>query len=68
MMDLVLVPFPGFLYLYVSMKIILSNWYRSRPLPGVLISLLGKYNEGELVGVLVPFPGFLYLYPVLAIP
>ena len=36
---------------------------RSRPLPGVLISLLWtRTQQKNFVMVLVPFPGFLYLY------
>ena len=39
----VLVPFPGFLYLYILPDIDPLNISRSRPLPGVLISLLSGH-------------------------
>ena len=59
----VLVPFPGFLYLYQKAIDELEYNPSSRPLPGVLISLQ-KEVESLLTAhcVLVPFPGFLYLY------
>ena len=60
---MVLVPFPGFLYLYNSHCYYYSNCHRSRPLPGVLISLRYIRLFRRILGVvLVPFPGFLYLY------
>ena len=59
----VLVPFPGFLYLYEYDDSHVGALYSSRPLPGVLISLQQQKNWIVLSKmVLVPFPGFLYLY------
>ena len=61
----VLVPFPGFLYLYEYDDSHVGALYSSRPLPGVLISLQQQKNWIVLSKmVLVPFPGFLYLYVV----
>ena len=63
----VLVPFPGFLYLYTSLSLPMTQRSLcSRPLPGVLISLRKDSNQRKKRHwVLVPFPGFLYLYTVL---
>ena len=64
---MVLVPFPGFLYLYHSPAVNRHEEKCSRPLPGVLISLQRTERaEASRISVLVPFPGFLYLYAVIA--
>ena len=61
----VLVPFPGFLYLYhTGTQRQVLNGISSRPLPGVLISLRETRSNKQRQRVLVPFPGFLYLYYV----
>ena len=67
LLERVLVPFPGFLYLYHSPAVNRHEEKCSRPLPGVLISLQRTERaEASRISVLVPFPGFLYLYAVIA--
>ena len=44
----VLVPFPGFLYLYNNMSKLEMKRIGSRPLPGVLISLLVNFMSPKL--------------------
>ena len=60
---MVLVPFPGFLYLYGSVTLDEASINVLVPFPGFLY-LYCSPNMGTLasIRVLVPFPGFLYLY------
>ena len=57
--EAILVPFPGFLYLYNSHCYYYSNCHRSRPLPGVLISLRKIHNNSIKDSSSRPLPGVL---------
>ena len=60
---MVLVPFPGFLYLYICEEFCERTGFEfSSPSRGSYISTIVIAIIILIVTVLVPFPGFLYLY------
>ena len=59
----VLVPFPGFLYLYKKYITNKEDTYVLVPFPGFLYLYFDIETTSIWeINVLVPFPGFLYLY------